>query len=141
MFYLFFSLLLLCYNYSIAISFFIYIHFFLFQSRSELSSPSLENEKLKSRPPKCPSPATEGQQTYGSHYCVSQPSRGLAELTSNGCSTPPATRRRMFLPKSFKSPFGIKRNPLSFDKSTHSGKLLFQHIYISIMKNTTVFHL
>lgn len=93
--------------------------FVLFQSRSELSSPSPELGKLKRRPAKCTKCSNET--INGSQCCL--PSRGLAELTSNSCATPPSTRRRIFLPKNLRNPFSIKRHIATVhDNSTLSGK-------------------
>uniref|UniRef100_A0A336KHD6 CSON010478 protein n=1 Tax=Culicoides sonorensis TaxID=179676 RepID=A0A336KHD6_CULSO len=89
-------------------------------TRSELSSPSPELGKLKRHPPKCTSCSKET--INGSQCCLAQPSRGLAELTSNGCATPPSTRRRIFLPKNLRNPFSIKRHIATVhDNSTLSG--------------------
>lgn len=98
---------------------------FLLQSRSELSSPSPEMGKLKRRPVK-----GSGEAITGSHSCLRQPSRGLAELTSNSCATPPSTRRRIFLPKNLRNPFSIKRHIATVhDNSTLSGEC---HLFVSM---------
>lgn len=86
-----------------------------------MSSPSPELGKLKRRSAKCTKCSTEN--INGSQCCLAQPPRGLAELTSNSCATPPSTRRRIFLPKNLRNPFSIKRHIATVhDNSTLSGE-------------------
>ena len=64
------------------------------------------NNTVYSKPPKCPQ-----QQTPLSHL------RGLVDVNPNIvttkaeiCATPPTSRRRFFIPKHLKSPFGLYKN-------------------------------
>lgn len=49
-------------------------------------------------------------------------SRGLSDIiTSSACATPPNNRRRLFNPKSLRSPFGTRRsNSSNLDESINS---------------------
>lgn len=116
------------------------------QNRNELSSPDQLYSKLNSRPPKCP-PAMQNQPIYAVPHQNTKSSlahlKGLIDLssgnaapTANACATPPQNRRRIFLPKNLRSPFGIYRsrnngNATGIDNnSTLSGKNL---VYISFL--------
>lgn len=62
------------------------------------------SQLLQSKPPKCP-------QNSLAHL------RGLVDVSSNTvttkaeiCATPPQSRRRFFIPKHLRSPFGIYKN-------------------------------
>lgn len=82
----------------------------LFQSRQELTSPE---------------PGTLTPNRTKIFHAKSQ-SGGLADITVHSCATPPQHRRRLFNPKSLRSPFGQRRpvNKATFteNSSTLSGK-------------------
>lgn len=92
-----------------------FFFFFSFQPNSQL---------LQSKPPKCP-------QNSLSHL------RGLVELCSNNqkstkveiCATPPQNRRRFFIPKHLKSPFGIYKNRSNENVATSEPSYTFSGNY------------
>ena len=112
---------------------FLFVNFF--QTRAELSSPDLLYSKLKSRPPKCPTSVQQQQQQqcYIPPPTTSKNSlshlKGLMDLNSNNgntvttraevCATPPQNRRRLFIPKHLRSPFGIYRNRSNGNGTAH----------------------
>lgn len=86
-------------------------------------------EKVKNRPPKCPQQQLQQQQIFqnSSMWSITrQPSRGIqtADVQVHASATPPTTRRKMFSPKSLRSPFGHRKGNHE-SNSTLSGKLYF----------------
>lgn len=85
----------------------------LFQSRQDLTSPEPDSRTLTTNRTKI-------------NHAKSQPG-GLADITAQSCATPPQYRRRMFNPKSLRSPFGqrrpVNKANLTENSSTLSGKL------------------
>lgn len=85
---------------------------FSFQSRQELASPEPDSNTLTPNRTKI--------------FHAKPQSGGLADITVHSCATPPQHRRRLFNPKSLRSPFGQRRpvNSTTFteNSSTLSGK-------------------
>lgn len=93
--------------------------FYIFQSRQELTSPEPDSSTLAPNRTKI--------------FHARSQSGGLADITVHSCATPPQHRRRLFNPKSLRSPFGQRRpvNKANFteNSSTLSGKQN-SHIYL-----------
>ncbi|XP_052869330.1 protein TANC2 [Anopheles cruzii] len=98
----------------------------IYQNPAEVLSS--ERYKLKDRPPKCPPGKVEPQYaSIGPGTGTGGPTAGATktasrgEVTAGSCATPPQNRRRLFIPKNLRSPFGYRRsNGTTADHSTLS---------------------
>ncbi|KAJ6636025.1 Protein TANC2 [Pseudolycoriella hygida] len=108
------------------------------QSRHELTSPEPESTSV-----------TQNQRKI---FHTKSQSGGLADITVHSCATPPQHRRRLFNPKSLRSPFGQRRptNKTSFTEnsstlsgisslntSTHSDSVVTRRIRSKLSSNDT----
>ncbi|XP_058055857.1 protein TANC2 [Anopheles bellator] len=98
----------------------------IYQNPAEVLSS--ERYKLKDRPPKCPAGKVEPQYASIGPGSGSGPTAGAtktrSEVTAGSCATPPQNRRRLFIPKNLRSPFGYRRsNGTTADHSTLSAGL------------------
>jgi len=81
---------------------------FAFHFQANSNNNNSNSNMLYAKPPRCP----QQQQQQLPHL------RGLVDLSANAhqlkpelnCATPPQSRRRFFIPKHLKSPFGIYKN-------------------------------